>query len=89
MGYGMGFGFGWIWPILLVIGLGVLVWGLTRARRGAPSDAPPSAPPGAPSDPGPHQQAGDSARAILRQRFARGEIDEAEFRERMRLLDER
>jgi putative membrane protein len=47
---------------------------LTRPARHAP---PPFTPPAPPADP---------ALQILRERFARGEIDQAEFEERRRAL---
>ena len=31
-GYAGGMGLGWIWPVILVLGVVVLVWGLVRAR---------------------------------------------------------
>ena len=69
---GYGTGFWWLWPLLLVIGLVALVWGLVRATSS--------------SGTGTTQQGG--AREVLRERFARGEITEQELRERMRVLDE-
>ena len=65
--------FVWIWPILLVAGIAALVWGLWRAGTG-----------GAPRGPSGQERAYE----ILRERFARGEITEQEYRERMRVLDE-
>lgn len=72
-GYGMGLS--WVWPLLLVVGLGVLVWGLVRAS---------------PSSSGGGESATGRARAreILQERFARGEITEQELRERLRVLDD-
>jgi len=72
---GFWMGFVWIWPVLLVVGIVALVWGVWRATtvggeaRGASG----------------HER----AQEILRERFARGEITEQEYRERMRVLDER
>ena len=63
----------WIWPVLLVAGIAALVWGLRRAGNG-----------GAPRGPSGQERAYD----ILRERFARGEITEQEYRERVRVLDE-
>ena len=37
---------------------------------------------------GPPRRGGSSARAILEERFARGEIDEEEFRKRKQALEE-
>jgi len=36
----------------------------------------------------PQNQAGDQARRILRERFARGEIDQTELETRLRVLDQ-
>ncbi len=77
-GYGMGFG--WFWAILLLAGVAALVWGLARA-------AGPGQGPGPRAGVGP-ETGHDRSRAILRERFARGEITEAELREGMRVLDE-
>jgi putative membrane protein len=57
--------------VLLVAGIVSMVAFLTRSSRRAP---PPPTPPA------------DSALQILRERFARGEIDQAEFEERRRAL---
>lgn len=70
---GFWMGFVWIWPVLLVAGVAAFVWGLSRASTRRE--------PGGPSG---HERAGE----ILRERFARGEITEQEYRERMRVLDE-
>ncbi len=68
-----GFGMGWIWMILVwVVIIGGVVWAVTRLSPG--SD-------GRPRDAG----NADSARRILEERFARGEIDVDEYR---RLRDE-
>ena len=66
-------GVAWVWPLILVLGLVIVVWALIRAFRVNPG----------------HASAGTgSARQILQERFARGEITEQEYRERMRVLDE-
>ena len=56
----------WIWPTLVVVGLALLGYLAYRLMRN---------PGGAPSGTG-------SARRILDERFARGEIDEEEFHTR-------
>ena len=71
--YGHGMGVAWVWPLILVLGLAMVVWALIRAFRANPG----------------HASGGTgSARQILQERFARGEITEQEYRERMRVLDE-
>ena len=76
-----GFGFGpWggllglLIVVLLIVGVVSLFIWLTQSSRPAP---PPPAPPPPPADP---------ALQILRERFARGEIAQAEFEERKRAL---
>ena len=72
----------WMAVIMIVFGLliiGVIVWAVattTRAHHGAP--APPL------SGAAPIRES--SARQILDERFARGEIDATEYEERRRLL---
>ncbi len=82
MMWGYGYGFDWLSMLLMSLGmvlwialLVVLVWAVIRwvDRRTTPTTPPyPSASPGGPS-----------ALEILRQRYARGEIDTATF-EQMR-----
>jgi putative membrane protein len=62
----------WIWPTLIVVGL--LVLGLLSYRIGR--DRGEHGPVDGPS----------TARDILQERFARGEIDEEEYRRRSELL---
>ena len=74
-GYGMG-GLMWLWPLVLIIGLGILVWGLMRASSA--------------SNRSDDSVTGSArARSILQERFARGEITEQELRERLHVLDDR
>lgn len=63
------YGWMWIWPLLVLAGLLLLIYGVVRLAQGSPS-----VPEGAPR--------GSSARQILDERFARGEIDEDEYRRR-------
>ena len=73
-GTGMDYGFGWIWPLILLAGVAALVWGISRGRSAGQ---------------GPGAEAGrDRSRAILRERFARGEISEQELQDRMTALDD-
>ena len=79
-----GYGFGWGWFMMMFGGvlwiavLAVLVWALIRwFERKAPAS-------------GPSTPAGPSALEILRQRYARGEIDTATFeqmRERLQVTE--
>ena len=64
---GWGFGWMWIWPVLTLAGLVLLVYGVVRLVQGRSSGV------GGP---------GSSARRILDERFAQGEIDEDEYRRR-------
>jgi putative membrane protein len=72
-----GWGFGWMWLFGLLLLLGLLVGGavlafaLLRGTRGAGGGS------GAPGG-------GGSARDILDQRYARGELTTEEYRERLR-----
>lgn len=85
MGGAGGMGWGFIWPVILLMGLGALTWGLTRASRSSSGQAPGLTPP--PTAGQPPQR--DRAQEILRERYARGEISEEEFHTRMRALGER
>ena len=71
MMWGWGSGFGWIWMLIVwAVVIGGVVWIVTQlSTRNGPRER------GGPSD----------ARSILDERFARGEIDEAEYR---RIRDE-
>lgn len=75
---GAGFGVMWaLWLLVLVV-IGVLVFvGVRLASQ--PRDDSRSAPPASAS----------SARTILEERYARGEIDSEEFTERMQRLEGR
>lgn len=73
MTYGHGMGVAWVWPLILVLGLAIVVWALIRASR---------------ANSGLASVGKGRAREILQERFARGEITEQEYRDRMRVLDE-
>lgn len=81
MGGAGGMGLGWIWPVILLVGLAVLAWGLTRAFRPSGGQSTPAPPPTAGQPPQP-----DRAQKILRERYARGEISEEELHDRLRTL---
>ena len=79
-GMGAGMGWTWLWWLLILVGVAAIVVGLLRAgglagRRGGDDGKPTSGPPVS------------TARQILDERFARGEIDEEEYRSRRRELD--
>lgn len=71
MGPGFGGGPGGLWLLILVVGLVLLAWGLVKAFR--PGDRRPAERARPPED-------------ILRERFARGELTEVEYRERLKVL---
>ncbi len=85
MMYGHGYGDGWGWGAWLAMGLMMLAfWGLIAAlvvyairSSGHHNDHRPEASPPAPPD---------QALRILDERFARGEIDVAEYSQRRDLL---
>ena len=83
-GYGQGMGWMWLWSLLLLIGIALLVWlvvlvstGGVRSRHGQGGQDGRYFPTGR-----------DTARQILDERFARGELTADEYRERLRILNE-
>lgn len=79
MGNGWGMGMMWIWP-LLIVGVVVLVVFLLRQSTGTPgSGRGPAAPPSS-------EDGRSRAREILDERYARGEIDDQEYHQRLRHL---
>jgi len=76
-GTGMGWGWGWVFGLLAVAGLVLLVVVLVRVVGG-----------GVHKTGGPGAKEGERSRAeaFLAERYARGEIDTAEYTERLRHL---
>ena len=73
MGNWGGHGFMWLGPIFWLIILALVIWFIvSRFSRG--------------SNRGAHATAGGSPLDILKERYARGEIDTAEYEERRKLL---
>lgn len=67
-------GWVWIWPVLILIGVGLLGYvagRLSQSRR--------ESPPGQAASSG---EVSSSARRILDERYAQGEIDDEEYRRR-------
>lgn len=76
-GHGMGIGMGVTWLLTLVL-IGLVTYLVVRAaRRDEPADR---------HAPGPRPIARPTAAEILAERYARGEIDTAEYEERLSRL---
>ena len=73
-------GAGWVMVLLMLVVVIAVVVAVVAILRGTTSLSTTPHAASAPRGPDP--------RAILQERFARGEIDEADFRARMRALDE-
>ena len=73
-GWTMGMGWGWVFGLVLLAGLVLLVVVVVRAVSSGVHRDPV---------PGPGR-----AKEVLAERYARGEIDTEEFRERLRTLEE-
>lgn len=80
-GGGMG-GWGWLFGALILVGLVLLVVVAVR-RLGGGSGGTGHAP-----HPAPREDPRAGARALLDERYARGEISTEEYRERRQALDE-
>ena len=78
-------GWQWVFGLLLVIGLILLVFLAVRAVGGGISRDNKRGPGGAGGGQAYHS---GGAREIVAERYARGELTEAEYRERLRVLDE-
>lgn len=77
-GHWMGMSWGWVWIVLviLLIVIGVLVALVLRSSASAERGRSPGWDP----------ESGQRARSILDERYARGEIDSADYEERVERL---
>ncbi|MGW7365347.1 SHOCT domain-containing protein [Streptomyces sp. NPDC054841] len=71
---GQAIGWMWVWPALVVVGLLIIGYAAVNLVRGGRKPAQIG------------DGAGSAARRILDERYARGEIDEREYRQRRSLL---
>lgn len=74
----MGFGWMWLFWLLILVGVALLVVVVVRAVGGGITRDAPAAPGSGPS----------SARSVLDERYARGELSTEEYQERIRILEE-
>ena len=84
MGTGMGFGWMWLFWLLIIVGVALLVVVVVRAVGGGITRDGPAAPGSAPSA----VSGRSTARRVLDERYARGELSTEEYQERIRILDE-
>ncbi len=63
---------GLFWLLLIGVGIALVVWAISRQQRSGSAT---------------HQMTDNTALSTLRERFARGDIDETEYRERRRTLE--
>lgn len=70
-GYGGHMEWMWLWPLVGLVVLVVAIWLLARAAAG-------------PVQPGTREQ--DGPETLLKQRYARGEIDRPEYEQRLKDL---
>jgi putative membrane protein len=75
-----GYGAGWLMVVLMLVLVVAVVIAVVALMRGV---VPTTAGHGTPA-----HRVSDDPRSILQERLARGEIDEADFRARMRALDD-
>ena len=87
--WGNGYGSGWMWVfgIMVLLGLilvsAVVTWAISRGNRSGGQGQYGADRTGQPHGPGPSR-----ARLILDERYARGEIDAQEYRDRRDALGE-
>lgn len=77
MDMGSGMGWSWLFGLLLLAGIVALIVLIVRLTAGGSRHS------GGVQDP---DARGQRARAILDERYARGEIDTAEYEERLRIM---
>lgn len=96
-GYGQGMWWMWLWGPLLLIGIALLVLLAVWVSRGGTRQSGLSGQPGQHGQPGqgpypppngPYPPPNSNARAILDERFARGELTADQYREHIRVLNE-
>ena len=80
MGYGSGMGSGWLFGLLMMVGLILLGVVLVRVMGGGLRRSDGDADRSSPGSPG------ASARRLLDERYARGEVSTEEYQERLRVL---
>lgn len=85
-GYGQSMGWMWLWALLLLIGIALLVLLAVRVIGGGVRNG--YGPPGPQGTGGPPPVGGSSARQILDERFARGELTADQYREQLKVLGE-
>jgi putative membrane protein len=85
-GYGQGMGWMWLWTILLLLGIGLLVLLAVRVFSGGVRNE--YGPPGPQGPGGPSPLGRTTARQILDERFARGELTADQYREHLKVLGE-
>ncbi|MFJ5956227.1 SHOCT domain-containing protein [Paenarthrobacter sp. NPDC092416] len=84
-GYGQGMAWMWLWVLLLLVGITLLVFLSIKVISGGRGGYVPTGPQG-PGDPPPAK--GSSARQILDERFAKGELTADQYREHLNVLGE-
>lgn len=70
----VGMVWGWVFLVVLIVGVVLLVIALTRGRGGGKAERQPTG--------------RSRAREILDERYARGELDTAEYQERLQQMGE-
>lgn len=88
-GYVPNMGWMWLWGLLMLVDAGLLVLLAVRMFSGGPGrGGPPGFGGPGPGTPGGPSQARSSARLILDERFAKGELTEEQYRQHLKVLGE-